>query len=149
MAKKIAVILLVVLISSVAAAYFLYPHPETYTLYGRKIITTTASSDQVSIIRHKTAWELGGDIVREGWGKNSPSLHQGGKNRKDDDNKITARWNITEFDGKDGNHYVIETIAIPGRQKVILLRSVTDEAIMKLGNELKRQFRLNKIKHKE
>jgi hypothetical protein len=147
--KKLIFIIMLTLAHAVAAAYFLYPRPETYTFYGTKIITTTASSGQVSIILHQTAWELGDAIVREGWGKNLPSFHQGGKNRKDDDSKIMARWNITEFDDKYGNHSVIETVAIPGRQKVILLKSDTDEANMKLANELKRQCRLHKIKHKE
>ncbi len=149
MRKKVIFIILLTLAHAVAAAYFLYPRAETYTFYGTKIITTTASSGQVSIILHQTAWELGDAIVREGWGKNLPSFHQGGKNRKDGDNKITAGWNITEFDDKDGNHSVIETVAIPGRQKVILLKSETDETTMKLANELKRQFRLHKIKRKE
>jgi hypothetical protein len=149
MAKKIVIILLVVLFSGVAAAYFLYPRPETYTLYGTEIITTTASSGRLSTILTKTAWELGDAIVREGGGKHLPSFHQGGKSWKDDDGNILATRGITEFDDKDGNHCVIEDIAIPGRQTVIILKSDTDDSTMKLANELMRQFRLNKIKHKE
>jgi len=149
MAKKIAVILLVVLISGVAAAYFLYPRSERYTFYGTEIITTNASSNKLGTILHQTAWELGDSIAQEGGGKHLPSFHQGGKNWKDDESKIIATRGITEFDDKEGNHCVIETISITGRQKVILLKSDTDEATMKLVNELMSQFRLHKIKHKE
>jgi hypothetical protein len=149
MAKKIAIILLVALISGVVAAYFLYPRPETYTLYGTEIITTTASSGQLSTILTQTAWELGDAIIQEGGGKHLPSFHQGGKSWKDDDSKIMASRGITEFDDKDGNHCVIEDIAIPGRSTVILLKSDSDDSTMKLANELMRQFRLYKIKHKE
>jgi hypothetical protein len=147
--KKVAVIVLVILITAGTAVYCFYPRADTYTFYGTKIITTTASSAQVSIILHQTARELGDAIVREGWGKNLPSSHQGSKNRKDDDSKSTAGWNITEFDDKYGNHCIIETVAIPGRQKVILLKSETDATTKMLANELKRQFRLHKIEHKE
>jgi len=149
MAKKIVIILLVVLISGVAAAYFLYPRPETYTFYGTEIITTTASSGQLGSILHQTAWELGDCVVKEGGGKHLPSFHQGGKSWKDDDSKIMSSRGITEFDDKDGNHSVIENVAIPGRQTVILLKSDTDDSTMKLANELIRQFRLYKIKHEE
>lgn len=147
--KKLTFIILLTLAHAVAAAYLTYPRAETYTFYGTRILTTTASSGQLSIILHQTAWELGDAIVREGWGKHLPSLHQGGKNWKDDDSKVMARRSITEFDDKDGNHSVIETVAIPGRQKVILLKSDTDHSTMKLANELMRQFRLFKIKRKE
>lgn len=140
---------MVVLISGVAAAYFLYPREDTYTFYGTRIITTTASSAQVSTILHKTARALGDAIVRKGWDKNFPLSHQESKNRKDDNSKIMARWSITEFDDKYGNHNVIETVAIPGRQKVVLLKSETDATTKMLANELKRQFRLHKIEHKE
>lgn len=149
MGKKVVIILLAVLISGVVAAYFLYPRPETYTLYGTEIITTTASSGKLSTILTRTAWELGDSTVQEGGGKHLPSFHQGGKSFKDDDGKIMASRGITEFDDKDGNHCVIENIAIPGRPKVIILKSDTDDSTMKLVNELMRQFRLNKIKHKE
>jgi len=149
MAKKIVIILLVVLIAGVASAYFLYPRPETYTFYGTEIITTTASPSQLGTILHQTAWELGDSIVQEGGGKHLPSFHQGGRSWKDDDSKIMASRGITEFDDKNGNHCVIENIAIPGRPTVILLKSGTGDSTMKLVNELMRQFRLYKIKHKE
>ena len=149
MAKKIVIILLVVLISGVAAAYFLYPCATTYTFYGTEIITTTASSSQLGSILHQTAWELGDSIVQESGGKSLPSFHQGARSWKDDDSKIMASRGITEFDDKDGNHCVIETVAISGRPTVILLKSDTEDSTMKLANELIRQFRLYKIKHKE
>ncbi len=149
MSKKIIIIFLVVLISALAAAYFLYPEKVTYTFYGTEIITTTASSGQLGTILHQTAWELGDSIVQEGGGKHLPSFHQGGKSWKDDESNILATRGITEFDDKNGNHCVIEDIAIPGRPTVILLKSDTDDSIMKLANELMRQFRLYKIKHKE
>jgi hypothetical protein len=149
MAKKIVMILLVVVISGLAAAYFLYPRPETYTLYGTEIITTTASSGQLSTILVQTAWELGNAIVQEDGSKHLSSFHQGGKSWKDDDGKIMASRGITEFEDKDGNHYVIEDIAIPGKPTVILSKSDTEDSTMKLANELMRQFRLYKIKHKE
>jgi len=148
MAKKIVIIPLVVLISGLAAAYFLYPRPETYTFYGTEIITTNASSNKLGTILAQTAWELGDSIAQEGGGKHLPSFHQGGKSWKDDDNKIMAKRGITEFDDKEGNHCVIEDISIPGRLTVILLKSDTDDSTMKLANELMRQFRLHKIKHK-
>ena len=149
MAKKIVITLLAVLISGVVIGCHFEPHPATCTLYGTEIITTTARSGQLGTILHQTAWELGDSIIQEGGGKHLPSFHQGGKSWKDDDSKIMASRGITEFDDKDGNHSVIETVAIPGRQTVILLKSDTDEATMKLANELMRQFRLYKIKHKE
>lgn len=149
MTKKVIIIFLVVLIPALVAAYFLYPRPETYTLYGTEIITTTASSGQLSTILVQTAWELGDAIVQEGGGKHLPSFHQGGKNWKDDDGKIMASRGITEFDDKNGNHCVIEDIGIPGRPTVILLKSDTEDSTMKLANELMRHFRLYKIKHKE
>jgi hypothetical protein len=149
MGKKVVIILLAVLISSVAAAYFLYPRAETYTFYGTEIITTTASPGKLSTILTQTAWELGDTTVQEGGGKHLPSFHQGGRTWKDDDSKIMSSRGITEFDDKDGNHSVIETVAIGGRPMVILLKSDTEEATMKLANELMRQFRSHKIKHKE
>ena len=149
MAKKIVIILLVVLICGVAAAYFLYPRPETYTFYGTEIITTNASSNKLGTILARTAWELGDATVKENGGKHLPSFHQGGKSWKDDDGKIMAIRGITEFDDKNKNHCVIEKVAIPGKPTVILLKSDTDDSTMKLANELMRQFRLYKIKHKE
>jgi hypothetical protein len=147
--KKVIFIILLTLAHAVAAVYFLYPRPETYTSYGTEIITTTASPGQLSTILTQTAWELGDTIVQEGGSKHLPSLHQRGKNWKNDDSKIMASRGITEFDDKDGNHGVIETVAIGGRPMVILLKSDTDDSTMKLANELMRQFRLYKIKHKE
>ena len=147
--KKVIFIILLTLAHAVAVAYLLYPRPETYTSYGTEIITTTASSGQLSTILTQTAWELGDAIVQEGGGKHLPSFHQGVKSWKDDDSKIMASRGITEFDDKDGNHSVIETVAIPGKPKVILLKSDTDDSTMKLANELMRQFRLYKIKRKE
>jgi len=149
MGKKVVIILLAVLISGGAAAYFLYPRQETYTFYGTEIIATNASSGKLSTILTQTAWELGDAIVQEGGGKHLPSFHQGGKSWKDDDGKIMSSRSITEFDDKDGNHSVIETVAIPGRPTVIILKSDNDDSTMKLANELMRQFRLYKIKHKE
>ncbi len=148
MGKKVVIILLAVLISGGATAYFLYPRPATYTFYGTEIITTTASSGQLGTILHRTAWELGDCIVQEGGGKRLPSFHQGARSWKDNDSKIMASRGITEFDDKDGNHCVIEDIAISGRPTVILLKSDGDDSTMKLANELMRQFRLYKIKHK-
>ena len=143
------IILLVVVISGVVAIYFLYPRLETYTLYGTEIITTTASSGKLSTILVQAAWELGDAIVQEGGGKRLPSFHQGGKSFKDDDSKIMASRGLTEFDDKDGNHCVIETVTIPGRPTVIILKSDSDDSTMKLANELMRQFRLFKIKHRK
>ena len=149
MTKKISFILLVVVIANGMLGCSMNPKQATYTLYGTEIITTTASSGKLSTILTRTAWELGDATVKENGGKHLPSFHQGGRSWKDDDGNILATRGITEFDDKDGNHCVIEDIAIPGRQKVILLKSDADEATMKLANELMRQFRLNKIKHKE
>ena len=149
MAKKIAIILFVVLISSGVIGCHFESHRATYTLYGTEIITTTASSGQLGTILHRTAWELGDCIVQEGGGKRLPSFHQGGKSWKDEDSKIMTSRGITEFDDKDGNHCVIEDISIPGRPTVILLKSDNDDSTMKLANELMRQFGLYKIKHKE
>lgn len=149
MRKKVIVIILLTLAHAGAAAYFLYPRAATYTLYGTEIITTTASSSQLGTILHQTAWELGDSIVQEGGDKHLPSFHQGGKSWKDNDSKIMASRSITEFDDKDGNHSVIETIVIPGRPTVILLKSDTDDSTMELANELMRHFRLYKIKRKE
>lgn len=146
--KKVFFILSAVMISGAAAIYFLYPRSKTYTFHGTEIITTTASSGQLSTILTQTAWELGDAIVQEGGGKHLPSFHQGGKNWKDDDGKIMASRGITEFDDKDGNHCIIEDIAIPGRPTVILLKSESEDSTMKLANELMRQFRSYKIKHK-
>ena len=125
------------------------PKQATYTLHGTEIITTTTSSGKLSTILTKAAWELGDSTVQEGGGKHLPSFHQGGKSWKDDDGKIITSRGITEFDDKDGNHCVIETVTIPGRPTVIILKSDSDDSTMKLANELMRQFRLNKIKHKE
>jgi len=149
MRKKVIFILLIVLIVAGVAAYFLYPRPETYTFYGTEIITTNASSNHMGTILAQTAWELGDSIVQEGGGKHLPSFHQGGRSWKDEAGNLIATRGITEFDDKNGNHCVIEDIAIPGKPKVILLKSDTDDSTMKLANELMRQFRLYKIKHKE
>ena len=148
MEKKLVIILLSVMISVGLVGCHFGPRKATYTLYGTEIITTTASSGQLSTILHQTAWELGDAIVQEGGGKRLPSFHQGGKSWKDDDSKIMASRGITEFDDKNGNHCVIEDIAIPGRPTIILLKSDTEDSTMKLANELMRQFRLHKIKHK-
>jgi hypothetical protein len=148
MGKKVVIILLLILIVGGVAAYFLFSRQATYTFYGTEIISTTASSSQLGTILHQTAWELGDCIIQEGGGKRLPSFHQGGRTWKDNDGKIIASRNITEFDDKNGNHSVIETIAIPGKPRVILLKSDTEDSTMKLANELMRQFRLLKIKRK-
>lgn len=149
MAKKTIVIVLVVLIAAGTAVYFFYPRQPTYTFYGTEIITTTASRSKIASILPRTAWELGDSIARRGGGKHLPSFHQGGRSWKDDEGNILAIRGITEFDDKNGNHCVIENIAIPGKPEVILLKSDSDDSTMKLANELMRQFRLFKIKHRE
>lgn len=149
MGKKVIFILLIILIVAGVVAYFLYPRPETYTFYGTEIITTNASSSKIGTILPKTAWELGDCIIKEGGGKSLPSFHQGGRSWKDEKGNILTTRGITEFDDKNGNHCVIEDIAIPGKPRIILLKSDTDDSTMALANELMRQFRLFKIKHKE
>jgi len=149
MGKKIIVVLLLVLIPAGVAMYYLYPRQASYTMYGTEIITTTASSSKMGTILVQTAWELGDCIVKEGGGKRFPSFHQGGRSWKDDEGNIIATRGITEFDDKNGNHCVIEDIVIPGKSRIILLKSDTDAATMELANELMRQFRLFKIKHKQ
>jgi len=42
MGKKVAIILLLILIVGGVSAYFLFSRQATYTLYGTEIITTTA-----------------------------------------------------------------------------------------------------------
>jgi len=147
--KKAVVILLLILTLVGVAIYYLYPRQASYTIHGTEIITTTASSSQMGNILHKTAWELGDCIIREGGGKRFPSFHQGGRTWKDDAGKIIAVRGITEFNDKNGNHCVIEDIVIPGKPKVILLKSDTEESTMALANELMHQFRLFKIKYTE
>jgi len=149
MRKEVVIILLLILIVAGVAAYFLFSRQATYTFYGTEIITTTASSNQLGTILHQTAWELGDCIIQEGGGKRLPSFHQGGRTWKDAAGNIIASRGITEFDDKNGNHSVIETIAIPGKPIVILLKSDTEDSTMKLANELMRQFRSFKIKRKE
>ncbi len=149
MGKKVVIILLLILIVGGVAAYFLFSHQATYTFYGTEIITTTASSSQLGTILHQTAWELGDCIIKEDGGKRFPSFHQGGRSWKDEAGNIIASRSITEFDDKNGNHSVIETIAIPGKPTVILLKSDSEGSTMELANELMRQFRLFKIKRKE
>ncbi len=77
-----------------------------------------------------------------------PSFHQGGKSWKDDAGDVIASRTITEFDDKNGNHSVIETIAIPGKPTVILLKSDTEVSTMELTNQLLHQFHSFKIKRK-
>jgi hypothetical protein len=147
--KKVAFIVLVVLIAAGMAVYCFYPREATYTFYGTEIITTNAPSNKLGTILSRTAWELGDSIAQEGGGKHLPSFHQGGRSWKDDEGNIIATRGLTEFDDKSGNHCVIESIAIPGKPRFILLKSDSDESTMNLANELMRQFRLYKIKRKE
>jgi hypothetical protein len=161
--KTVVVIFLLILILAGAFVYHLYSRQvtdtagstgiigsqETYTLHGTEIITTTASRSKIANILPNTAWELGDCIIKEGGGKHLPSFHQGGRSWKDEGGDIIASRGITEFDDKNGNHCVIEDIAIPSRPTVILLKSDSDDSTMKLANELMRQFRLFKIKRKE
>ena len=149
MGKKVIVVLLLVLIPPGAIVYYLYSRQATYTLHGTEIITTTASSSKMGSILVQAAWELGDCIVKEDGGKRFPSFHQGGRSWKDDEGNIIATRGITEFDDKNGNHCVIEDIVIPGKPRMILLKSDTNAATMELANELMRQFRLFKIKHKQ
>ncbi len=147
--KKAVVILLPILIVTGAAVYYLYPRQVTYTLHGTEIITTTASSKQIGTILPNVAWELGDCIIKEGGGKHYPSFHQDGRYWKDEAGKIIATRGITEFDDKKGNHCVIDDIFIPGRPRIILLKSDSDGSTMALANELTSQFHTFKIKHKE
>ena len=147
--KKAVVILLLTMILTCVAVYYLYPRQVTYTIHGTEIITTTASSKQMGTILSNIAWELGDCIIKENGGKRFPSFHQGGRSWKDDTGKIIAVRGITEFDDKNGNHCVIEDIVIPGKPTVILLKSDTEESTMALANELMRQFRLFKIEYTE
>lgn len=135
MRKEVVVIVLPILIIG-AAGYYFYPRQATYTLHGTEIITTTA-------------WELSDCIIKEGGGKRFPSFHQGGRSWKDEAGNIIATRTRTEFDDKGGNHGAIETIATPVSPTIILLKSDTDASTMELANEVLRQFRLLKIKHKE
>jgi len=147
--KKAVVILLLTLILTWIVVYYLYPRQVTYTIHGTEIITTTASRSKIATILPNVAWELGDCIIKEGGGKRFPSFHQGGLSWKDDAGNIIAVRGITEFNDKNGNHCVIEDIVIPGKPKVILLKSDTEESTMALANELMRQFRLFKIKYTE
>jgi len=149
MGKKVIFVLLLVLIPAGVVTYYLYPRQASYTLYGTEIITTTASSSKMGTILVQAAWELGDCIVKEGGGKRFPSFHQGGRSWKDDEGNILATRGITEFDDKNGNHCVIEDIAIPGKPTIILLKSDNEDSAMKLANELMRQFHAFKIKRKE
>lgn len=149
MRKKVVVILLPVLILSGVTGYCFYPRPASYTLHGTEIITTTASSNQMGTLLHRAAWELGNVVAEEDGRKHFPSFHQGGRSWKDEAGNLIASRGITEFDDKDGNHGAIETIAIPGRPTIILLKSDTDTSTMELANEVMRQFRLLKVKHKK
>ena len=149
MLKKAVAILLPILILTGVAVYYSYPHQATYTIHGTEIITTTASSKQIGTILPNVAWELGDCIIKEGDGKHYPSFHQGGRSWKDEAGKIIAIRGITEFDDKKGNHCVIDDIFIPGKPRLILLKSDTDESTMALANELLSQFHAFKIKHKE
>lgn len=147
--KKAVIILLLILICGGAAAYFFHLRRATYTLYGTEIITTTASKSKISTILPNIAWELGDCIIKEDGGKRFPSFRQGGRSWKDDAGNIIALRGITGFNDKNGNHCVIEDIAIPGKPTVILLKSDTEESTMVLANELMRQFRLFKIEYTE
>jgi len=147
--KKAIVILLLTLIGAGAVAYYFHSRQATYTLYGTEIITTTASSSQMGTMLPNVAWELGDCIIKETGGKRFPSFHQGGRSWKDQAGDIIASRSITEFDNKNGNHCVIETVGIPGKPTIILLKSDTDASTMELANEVMRQFRPFKIKHKE
>ncbi len=149
MGKRVVIILFVVLILAGAAAYHLYSRQPTYTSYGIEVITTTASSNELAAILHQTAWELGDCIIREDGGRHLPSFHQSGRSWTDDASKIIAIRTITEFDDKDANHSVIETVDIPGRPTLILLKSGSESSTTELSNHLLRKFHASKIKRKE
>lgn len=149
MTKKAVVILLLTLIGAGPVAYYFYSRRSTYTVYGTEIITTTASSSQMGTVLHQTAWELGNVVTEKEGPKHFASLHQGGRSWKDQAGDIIAGRSITEFDNTNGNHCVIETVGIPGKPTIILLKSDTDASTLELANEVMRQFRLLKIKHKE
>lgn len=149
MRKEVVAVVLFILILGAAAGYYCYPRQATYTLHGTEIITTTASSNQMGNLLHRTAWELGNVVAEEDGRKHFPSFHQGGRSWKDDAGNIIASRSITEFDDKGGNHGAIETIGIPGRPTIILLKSDTDASTMELANEVMHQFRLLKVKHKK
>jgi hypothetical protein len=149
MRKEVVAVLLLILILSGAAGYYFYPRQATYSLHGTEIITTTASSNQMGNLLHRTAWELGNVVAEEDGRKRFPSFHQGGRSWKDEAGNIIAGRGITEFDDKSGNHCVIEDIAIPGKPTLILLKSDTNVSTMELANEVMRQFRLLKVKHKK
>ena len=141
--------MLPILIFTGFAVYYLYPRQATYSLHGTEIMTTTASLKQIGTILSNVAWELGECIIKEGGGKHYPSFHQGGRSWKDEAGNIIATRGITEFDDKKGNHCVIDDIFIPGRPRIILLKSDTDDSSTALANELMNQFRSFKIKYKE
>jgi len=148
MRKKGVVILLLASALAGVAMYSLYARQATYTLCGTEIITTTAPPNQISTILHQAAWEMGDCVTREDGGKHFPSFHQGAKSWKDDAGNVIAHRGITEFDDKNGNHCVIEDIAIPGEPRIILLKSDPEGGTMELANELMRQFHPFKIKPK-
>ncbi|KPL25455.1 MAG: hypothetical protein AMJ75_01010 [Phycisphaerae bacterium SM1_79] len=149
MGKKVAVIVLVVLIVAGTSVYLFFPREATYTFYGTEIIATNAPSNKLGNILPRTAWELGDSIAQEGGGKHLPSFHQGARSWKDEAGNIIAARGITELDDRDGNHCTMEDIVIPGKPRIILSKSDTEASTMALANELMRQFRLFKIKRKE
>lgn len=150
--KKYVVIILLVSALAGMVTFCLHLRQDspkaTYTTYGTEIITTTGSSDQISTILHEVAWAMGDCITREDGGKDYSSFHQGARGWNDDDGNLIARRGTTEFNDKNGNHWVIEDISIPGKPSILLLKSDTKGATMELANELLRHFHKFKINSK-
>jgi len=128
--------------------YAAVPRGASYSLYGTEIISTTASGDQLGTLLTQTAWTMGDTNDLGGGRKHFPSFHQGGQSWNDKDGKIIATRGITEFDARNGSHCTIETVFIPGRPTLLLLKADDSQATMDLANEVMRQFQLLKVRHR-
>jgi hypothetical protein len=107
----------------------------TFRSRGYEVITTDASGGQINEAMRMTYVAMGDQVQNPDGSKTNTSLQQWGKSWKDKQGKIEAARRGAEFDSKDGVHYVIEDIWIPGQPTVILLSSDNKKATMQLHNE--------------
>jgi len=146
---KVAMGVCVAVLATALAAYVGLPRGATYTMHGMGIMTTTASGEQLGTLLTQTAWALG-DVNDLGDGRRQfPSFHQGGQSWNDGAGKSLGFRGVTEFDDKNGNHYTIERVSIPGTPEILLLKANDSKTTMALANEVMRQFQLLHVRHKE
>ena len=107
----------------------------TVKSHSYEVVTTDAGMGKLRSAISMTHETMGNWVENPDGSRRDTSFSQQGKSWKDTTGRIEATRVRTEFESKNGVHYVIEDIGIPGKATVVLLSSDNDNATMELHNE--------------